>query len=699
MKNFLILLVSFILFTTGIGLAYAYPIGDPDDIFYVNAPGANQKVSGTVNISWRMWDDDQSSIQYTAKLYDAATCENVNYGTINANLNGVSNKDQDNTLAWNTNNTQTSTNLPDGNYCLQICAAMRNGAASYSACNSRIVRIVNHNSLPVITSNPSNLTIKESDSWSYQVTAYDSDNDPLVYSLVYSTNFLEINTQTGLIRTNGRSKTLPNGVNKADFRIVVAVNDGISGSVSQEFTISVVRDTPVTQPPTTNPPTTPPPTEEIPAEETNQPAKIEILYPTDNSILKGDNNVVRWDITEPDGLKKITLEYSKSPDKDWQIISSLESPLHLASSTYFWDVSNIEDDTYYLRITVTDNKGAEVNRVSDSFLIKNKEDETQSQPLIINLSPDSNSEVKDNRPKISAEFVPSGTSKVDITTIKIILNDVDITNKCTTSETGFTCELDQTLEEGKHSVNVNYKDTDGKIAGLNWTFTVNTKGDEQTLTQENIIILGREIPRNSLFILISICCIFGILIIIPWILYKNWKKNQTKPATTFGDYTPLPPGTMPIDPFAKVEQPSAPIPFQQTQDQNEIEQSLQNYWQEQGRPLETQYPAPIPYQPTRVAPPVVTPQIPVTPTQQEIQATQPEVQEIPKEQVPLEGAAVEPFQEIQPITEVPPQEQPAPPQQQPPAPQDGTVPPSLPEDIDFFEPTPIDNNGNNGNKE
>src|SRR5690606_26370545 len=133
-------------------------------------------------------------------------------------------------------------NLPDGNYCLKICAALKNNESSYSACNSRVVKIVNHNKLPTISSNPTNLTIRESDSWQYQVTAFDPDNDPLTYSLVYGTNFLSINPQTGLIKTNNNSKALPSGISKANYTIRVAVNDGISGAVTQEFILSIIRD-------------------------------------------------------------------------------------------------------------------------------------------------------------------------------------------------------------------------------------------------------------------------------------------------------------------------------------------------------------------------------------------------------------------------------------------------------------------------
>lgn len=608
MKKLLVVIFTILFSVVGISIAHAYTLGDADDIFYVNAPAANQKVSGTINISWRMWDDDQSIIQYTAKLYDPGTCESVNYGTINSNMNGSSNKNADNNLAWNTNNTQSSTNLPDGNYCLQICAAMKNGGVNYSACNARIVKIVNHNSLPVISSNPNNLTIKESDSWTYQVTAYDSDNDPLTYSLIYGTSFLSINPQTGLLRTNSNSKVLPAGVNQVNYTIRVGVNDGISGTRTQEFTLSVVKDTPVVNPPppVTPQPTVPPTTPVPPQDGVNTPSTIEINAPEADTIFKGEVNQIQWDISDDDGVKQIKLEYAlKADEPSWKEIETLDSATDINAGGLKWDVSRIVDGEYLLRITVTDADGLSVSRVTDAFIIDNIDEEVQSQPLIINLSPESDATLNEVPTKLSGEFVPSTGSQVKTDTVKILLNDFDITSQCEVSFSTFACTIDQQLEDGKHSVNVTYTDTSDKIAGLTWTFDVNTKPEDQVLTQDNIIFLGREIPRNSLFILFVIILIFAILLIIPWILYRNWKKNQNKennqfkPLDGYTSFTPV--GSN--EPYSDISTftSSRPTPYipneydnagkvsqnlPESPAQSEIEKNLNEYWAGQSQPFQ-----------------------------------------------------------------------------------------------------------------
>lgn len=596
MKKIFLVIFTIIFSVIGLNFVQAYSLADPQDIFYVNTPGANQKVSGVINITWRMYDDDQAIIPYTAKLYDAATCESVNYGSINSNMNGSSNPNQDNSLAWNTNNTQTSTNLPDGNYCLQICVAMKNSGANYSACNARIVKIVNHNSLPVISSNPSNLTIRESQSWSYQVTAYDPDNDPLTYSLIYSTNFLQINSQTGLITTNGNSKALPAGVNQVNYTIRVGVNDGISGVRTQEFTLTIIKDSAsVNPPPPVVTPPSNPPTDEEDDDEVNTPSVIDINYPSDNSILKGANNLIQWDISDAEGVSKIKLEYSKEDSDEWVEINTLDSESDINAGGLTWDVSNIEDGEYKLRINVTDSEGLEVSRVTDSFLIDNIDEGTQSQPLIINITPESDSEINENILLISGEFIPSTDASVIVESVKVILNDVDITEQCSITQGRFNCNITQALEDGKHSVNVTYNDTSEKVAGLNWTFTVNTKPEDQVLEQDMVIILGREIPRNSLIILFGIIVIFAILLVIPWVLYRNWKKNQKNgegdlftPSGSYDTFKPIETPNLYSDQTKFDTSEPAVKSFPESPAQSEIEKNLNEYWAGQGeQPVST----------------------------------------------------------------------------------------------------------------
>lgn len=99
---------------------------------------------------------------------------------------------------------------------------------------------MNNNRAPVITSNPpADNKILESESWQYQVLANDADNHALTYRLIYTVPFLSINSQSGLIQTNGNSKTLPAGTNSAEYRLAVEVKDIYGATVVQEFVLII----------------------------------------------------------------------------------------------------------------------------------------------------------------------------------------------------------------------------------------------------------------------------------------------------------------------------------------------------------------------------------------------------------------------------------------------------------------------------
>lgn len=490
----------------------AYQLADSNDVFVVNYPAPNQKVSGSSQITWRMYDDDQSVVQYTAKLFDAATCKSTSYGIINSNLNGLSSNTQDNRLNWNTSATRSTTNLQDGNYCLQLCAAMKNGTAPYSACNSRIVNIVNTNRFPVITSVPTSLTVKDTDGWSYQVGATDPDNDSLEYSLIYSTNFLSINPQTGLITLDQALQKLAPGVARADYTIMLGVDDKISGRATQEFTLTVVRD------------------EETPTPgETNTPTEITIVKPASADVFKSSGNVVEWSVADPDGITKVTLNYS-SDGRMWNELAVFEGE-ETSTTTYSWDVSELIDGSYYLQVVVVDAKEAQVSRTSNQFTIQNNEEIFPgSVPLIVNTQPENDTVTSDTTPVIEGEFVPSVDSVVLPETFAISLNEVDIKDFCTLEDNSFSCLVLEDLAEGRHVIKASVSDTSGQVASLSWSFSI---GDETTIIDESasadtIVILGTELPRTTLILIVAVLILVVILIFVPWILIATFRKRSQR---------------------------------------------------------------------------------------------------------------------------------------------------------------------------
>jgi hypothetical protein len=542
MKKITLAIFSLLFIFNGLTI-FAQTVADPADVFYVVNPTPNQKVKGTIPVSFRMYDDEQTTIAYTATLFDFNSCKNTSYGSITASQSGASNKTQNTIIGWDTRRTQTTNPLSDGKYCLRICAALKNGTTPYSVCNSRDITIINTNHLPVITSSPSGTTIKEDASWQYQVNATDADGDTLRYRLVATPNFLSINSSTGLIQTNSNSKILPADIYRATYTITVGVSDDLSGETYQTFNLTIYKDLPTSPTDDTGEDDQDDTDVDDDTEPTNPPSEIEIESPKAGDTLKGNENEIKWIASDADGILEIELSYSKDGE-DWTNITTLQE----GTSSYRWDVSNIEDGDYFLRISVTDSEDITSAKISEKFQIKNKEDDekpTETSPLIINVVPDNNAEITDTlRPEISGEFIPSQDAEIDTTTFKILLDDKDILEKCTADTHGFTCSLDEDLNEGLHNVKASVKDTSEQEASREWQFNIKVQTIESDEEKEGYItVLGREIPRNSVLIVLGICLITLVLLLIPWILYTLWRRRQNggnsyESTTTDYSYTP-----------------------------------------------------------------------------------------------------------------------------------------------------------------
>lgn len=485
----------------------------PDQLEVIN-PAPNSKVKGTINIVWKMYDNDQNVIPYTIHLYDAQTCNVTNYGQINSNPNGISSSTQDNVLSWNTKTTLTNSNIPDGNYCLKLCTAMKEGSNSYSACNGRNIRIVNNNSLPVITSVPSNLIIFADQSWSYQMTATDPDGDKLTYRFISRPPFLDINPQTGLITTNNVNKNPTNSAS-VKYTVIVAVDDNFSGSVTQQFELTV-KKTPSSQTPSEPTPPTPP-------ANTDNPTTLTIESPTSSETVSKSLEI-SWNVEDSDGIVKTVIDYSQD-GTEWTTITTLTDS---EITNYEWDTSELTDGTYTVRITVTDTLGNETSKISNEFTVKQEETEPpiESVPLIINVSPLNDSEIDSKTPTISGEFVPSEGAEIDPMTFQITLDDVNIEQSCVVDSLGFSCRVTSDLEPGLHKVYVAIGDSAKKTNETEWNFTVTGEEPPVSYTGDYIPIFGIDVPRGSLILGVIVCLIVFGLLIVPWILYILWTRRN-----------------------------------------------------------------------------------------------------------------------------------------------------------------------------
>jgi flagellar basal body-associated protein FliL len=511
-------------FTLNFNKLSALDVIQTPDILDVKEPGPNAKIRGSVNIVWRMFDNSQSVIPYTIKLYDAATCNSTNFGQINSNTNGTSSQTQDNIVTWNTRITSTTSNLADGNYCIKICASLKDSAnKDYSACNGRNIMVLNNNRLPSITSTPSNLTIFEDQSFTYDVEAGDPDGDTLSFRFVMKPAFLDINSSTGLITSNGTRK-IPENSDTAIYTVRVAVDDGKSGEVTQQFDLTVKKRPPV------NPPTQP--TEPI----QNYPTEIKILAPVSDTIFDTQEALLKWDVKDQNGIHSIKLRYSKDA-KNWIDIIEFTDPT--IPSEYAWNIVDITGGDYLIELVVTDKLDTVVSKTSPKFKIEIETDEPpiDSNPVIIDEIPANNSEIEDKRPSISAKFTPPQGAEIDPETFKINLDDVDIKDLCVIDEETFNCILNEDLSLGIHKVTVEISDSNSKTGMKEWSFTIISSSTQPDGSENSDVvnILGRDIPRNTFIIIAIILCLVLLLLLIPWIIYSIWSRRHRDEQTTTTD--------------------------------------------------------------------------------------------------------------------------------------------------------------------
>lgn len=503
-----IVLTSIILFAP-LQVIIADPLIDPNDSLEVVTPIANTKIGGNIKIEWRSFDDDQTAIPYYIELKDGATCKSNSFGRIGNNASSNSSKDSTNSIEWNTRETNTNKNIADGNYCLQICSAFKNGDQFYSVCNGRRITIVNQNSLPTINSTPSSLIINNTENWNYPLRASDTDGDQLRYYLLFAPDFLEINNSSGLIQTKEGVNRISNDINIAEYRVVVGVDDGVSGTTTQEFRIRVERNktsNPIAQPTNPEPPQ-------------NIATQINIISPKDGTLFKGAINNVEWTALDPDGIEQVVLSYSSDLENWIEIVKSSETIF----SRYSWNVSEITDGKYYLQVKITDKKGESVARVSKEFTIQNQEiDPDALKPLIVNVKPENGNTLSQSPTNIVGEFAAAEGETIDTNSLRVSLDDQNISSSCARTTEGFDCTLEQQLEPKEYTLSIEVEDLSGNSGRSESKFGISAP--------------QVEVPQNNtgnnntlVIIIIAVGLLIFVLIVLPWLLIGLSKRRSNKP--------------------------------------------------------------------------------------------------------------------------------------------------------------------------
>jgi len=498
----------------------AASLADPGDIFYVTSPAPNAVVSGTVNYSFRIFDDEQASVAYQVVLANAANCNNQ-IGTI-ASGNATSNSSSDFSISWKTGGPIVDVaSITDGTYCLKTCVSLLDAGSPYTACSLRLATVRNHNSAPHITSTVASIVnLKTTDAWQYDVNATDSDGDTVAYRLATTPSFLSINSGTGLVFTNSQTRSV------GTHNVTVMAEDSYGGRDTQTFQIVISEAATSSTSSTSTSSSTSTVTTSSASSSTdvlNPALSVMISAPKSNTVFSGAENEISWEATG-EGLDQIRIYYSQDGIV-WRQVAEMEA----SESQYTWDVSDIDDGNYLLQLELTDDSGNIVSNVSERFVIANEQTggELTTEPLITNILPSADSETRELKPEIKGRFIPSNGNTIDTSTFSFFLDSVDRVELCEVDSEGFVCTPDTDLALGAHEVRASIKDSSDLEANQVWSFSIVVEETEDTADDAAVFMLfGNPISTHTLLLLAVIMCAGGLLIIIPWLLYAMWKKKK-----------------------------------------------------------------------------------------------------------------------------------------------------------------------------
>ncbi|MCS7317790.1 MAG: hypothetical protein NZZ41_05735, partial [Candidatus Dojkabacteria bacterium] len=458
-------------------------------------------------IFWKMYDADQQSIKYNAKLYDGIDCGKIDYGTLNVISTGISSQDIANKIQWNGKSTNKNSNLEDGKYCLKICAVFIK-QSEYVMCDSQNIRIIFKNKPPSIHTPIPNVTIKQKEYWEYIIKATDPDKDKLTYRIVQGPKFLEI-TNVGKIRTKDSNWNIPINSDKATYNVIIGVSDGLNDEIYNNFLFSVVKNT---------------------TQSSQITSKINFLKPNQEiKVNKTQQKIIPVEINVEDinPLKKLSLDYSND-EKNWTELLNKDLNEKNFTLKYEWDIKNLQPNEYYLKISIVDQYNLSNTRISPKIIVgedqntgttDDNNNETSQEIFFTNFFPENNTTIVLNKLQqdsfdISFKIISNNVNYNDIK-IKLNGNSLEKDNcKVENENNKVTCSIPienineglQKVEITSNTINQNYTDS--------WIFTVRFESESNNfLTSSGIIII------------VLLTCSMLVIFIVPWIIIKQIRKK------------------------------------------------------------------------------------------------------------------------------------------------------------------------------
>lgn len=379
------------------------------------------------------------------------------------------------------------------------------------------------------TAQPSN-AIKVGDSYQYQLTAEDQEEDTINYSYSFTPNADWL--QKSVIEDGGDGSLVLKFAGTPDtpasYLANVFIHDGYNAHLSsQSWVISVEQKD-----------------NDIPTVTVFEPAK-------DIEVSQGENVKVSWETSDLNKITKYEIYLSTNPGNENTWIP-IDTNLSNKVGNYIFNTSSLLPGTYQFIVKATDNFSPPATGFGLSPKIAISTELTEEQPeapddgislqeaQIINISPSNKSDIRNRKATISATLIAASGEKINKESILFKLDGNDLSDKLklsdlSDSETTIIYTPEEEYTFGLHKITLSFTDSADNKIEKEWTFEI---VEDDGSDDEIITIFGYEIAKRTAMIIAGGIVIVILAIIIPWLLYLAWKGGDEDYSSEYASSTP-----------------------------------------------------------------------------------------------------------------------------------------------------------------